>query len=71
MQSSELQAKISVWRQKTKDGNMTVEEYREAIAAIRGERKQAAVTSEQSKRNKAKVAIPDAKSLLGELGGLK
>lgn len=71
MFSSELQAKIAVWRKMSQDGTMTVEEYKTAIATIRGERKNAAVTSEQSKRNKAKVAIPDAKTLLGELGGLK
>lgn len=69
--SPELQSRIAIWRQKTSDGSMSVEEYREAIAAIRGDRKNAAVTSEQSKRKKAAKVIPDAKSLLGELGGLK
>lgn len=71
MQSSELQAKLAVWRQRTRDGTMTVEDYKEAIAAIRGDRKTAANTSEQAKRTKAKAAVPDAKALLADLGGLK
>lgn len=71
MQSTELQAKIAVWRQKTRDNTMTTEEYKEAIAALRGDRKNAAATSEQSKRTKAKAAVPDAKALLADLGGLK
>lgn len=70
MQSPDLQSKIAVWRQKTRDGSMTPDEYREAIAAIRGERKSAANASEQSKRTKAKAQVPDAKSLLADLGKL-
>lgn len=71
-QSIELQAQIAVWRQKAIDKTMTVEDYRAAILAIRGERKSAAVASEQSKRKAAKAAVPDAKALLGDLmGGLK
>lgn len=69
--SPDLLAKIAIWRQKTADNSMSQDDYREAIAAIRGDRKNAAVTSEQSKRKKAAAVIPDAKSLLGELGGLK
>lgn len=70
-QSADLQAKIAVWRQKNVDGTMTVEDYREAIAAIRGDRKSAHTASDQSRRTKAKAVIPDAKTLLGELGSLK
>lgn len=71
MQSPDLQSRIAVWRQKALDGTLTVEDQREAIAAIRGERKSAAATSEQSKRTKAKAAVPDAKALLGDLMGGK
>lgn len=71
MFSAELQAKIAIWREKTRAGQMTVEEYRQVVESIRGERKSAAVASEQSKRAKAKAAVPDAKALLGALGGLK
>lgn len=70
MQSLELQSKLAVWRQKAKDGTLTLEEQREAIAALRGDRKSAAHSSEQSKRTKAKAAVPDAKALLASLGGL-
>lgn len=70
-QSPEIIAKIAVWRAKAAAGDMSVEEYREAIAAIRGDRKSAAVASENSKRKKAAAVIPDAKALLGELGSLK
>ena len=69
--SPELQAQIAIWRQKSLDGQMTVEEYRAAITAIRGDRKSAHAASDQSRRTKAKAAIPDAKSMLGELGSLK
>lgn len=71
MQSAELQAKIAVWRQRSADGTMTVEEYRTAIAEIRGDRKSAHAASDQSRRTKAKAVVPDAKTLLSELGGLK
>lgn len=70
MQSPELQSKIAVWRAKANEGTLTMEEQREAVAAIRGERKSAANASEGAKRKVAKAAIPDAKALLGALGGL-
>jgi hypothetical protein len=69
--SPELLAKIPVWRQKAADGTMTVEEYKQAIADLRGDRKSAHAASEQSKRTKAKAVIPDAKTLLADLKGLK
>lgn len=70
MQSAELQAKFAVWRQRIKDGTMTVDDYKEAIMNIRGDRKSAAISSEKSKVAKAKAAVPDAKALLGALGKL-
>lgn len=71
MQSPELQAKIAEWRQKAAAGTLTVEDMKAAILAIRGDRKGAAIASEQSKRKAAKAAVPDAKSLLADLKGLK
>lgn len=71
MQSAELQAKIAVWRQRCKDGTMTVDDYKTAMMEIRGDRKSSAHASEQSKRTKAKAAVPDAKALLADLGKLK
>lgn len=70
-QSADLVAKIAVWRQKNIDGTMTVADYRQAIAEIRGDRKSAHTASDQSRRKAAKAAVPDAKSLLSELTGGK
>ena len=72
MYSPEMQAKIAVWRQKSESGTMTTEDYKQMIADLRGERKNAANASEQSKRTKAKAAVPDSKALLADLmGGIK
>jgi hypothetical protein len=69
-QSPELQSKIAIWRAKAAEGTLTQEEMREAIAALRGDRKAAQNASESSTKRvaKAKAAIPDADSLLDELG---
>lgn len=67
----ELQSKIAIWRQKAADNTLTVDEMREAIAALRQGRVSAAVTSENARRKTAKVAIPSADDLLSELGGFK
>lgn len=64
----ELQSQIATWRDKARQGTLSVDDMKLAIAAIRGDRKNAAATSEQSRRTKAKAEIPNAKSLLGELG---
>ncbi len=69
-QSPELQAKISIWRTKALDGTITMDEMREAIAALRQGRVSAAHASEGARRKTAKVAIPAADDLLAELGGL-
>lgn len=69
-QSPELLAKIAQWRQKALDNTLTVEEMREAIAALRSDRLSAAHASEASKRKSAKAAIPSAQDLLSELEGL-
>ena len=68
-QSPELQARISIWRQKAIDGTLTVEEMKEAIAALRAGRVSAAHASEASRKKTAKTAIPSADDLLAELGG--
>lgn len=68
MISSELSAKMSIWRAKAAEGTLSIEEQREAVAFMRGERKGAAISSEQAKRTKAKKEIKSAEELLGELG---
>lgn len=69
-QSPELQSKIAIWRQKALDNTLTVEEMREAIAALRQGRVSAAYASEGARAKKAKVAIPSADDLLSEIEGL-
>lgn len=66
--SPELQSKLSIWRQKASEGTLSMEELREAVAFLRSDRKAAASTSTAKKNAKAKVAIPDADTLMKELG---
>lgn len=68
--SPELQSKIALWRQKAIDGTLTQEEMKEAIVALRGDRRSAAHASDKSRRTKAKAAIPSADDLLSELEAL-
>lgn len=70
-QSPELQMKIQQWRQLSRDGMLTQEQMREAIAALRGDRMKIAQATGGSKTNKARAsAKPDGDSLLDELEGL-
>jgi len=64
-----LASKIAVWRQKAADGTISLEEMREAVAALREGRKAAASSGERNKIAKAKAAIPSADDLLAELTG--
>lgn len=65
--SPEMQAKITMWRQKEAEGRLTKEDMAEAILALRGDRMGAAIASDKSRRAKAKVDIPTADDLLGEM----
>ncbi len=67
MISPELQQKIQVWRQKSLDGTITIEEQREALKLMREGRLAAAQASAAGKRAKAKAAVPNADDLLNEL----
>ncbi len=67
MISPELSAKIQVWRQKSLDGTITIEEQREALKLMREGRLAAAQASAAGKRAKAKAAVPNADDLLNEL----
>ena len=67
MISPELAAKISLWRAKSLDGTITMEEMREAVKQMREGRLAASQASANSKRSKAKAAVPNADDLLNEL----
>lgn len=69
-QSPELQAKIAVWRQMAAEDRLTLDDYKEAIACLRNGRVSASAASDTSRAKSAKVAIPSADDLLGELGEL-
>lgn len=69
----EMQAKIQLWRQKAREGTLTQDEMREAMAALRQERVNAAATSEKSRAKKATTrakANINSDDLLGELDNL-
>ena len=70
--SDVINEKIQEWRRKCADGTITLEEMREAIAAIRKERVNAQETSTKSKAKKAdakaKAQPINSDDLLGELG---
>jgi hypothetical protein len=69
-QSAEMQARIQHWRSKAREGTMTQEDFREALAALREDRAVSSATSAASKARKsaakAKVAI-NSDDLLSEL----
>ena len=67
--SPETQMKIAVWRQKAMEGTLTLEEMREAVIIMRGDRKNSAnAAASGARRAKAKAAIPSADDMLEELG---
>lgn len=66
--SPELQTQIAVWRSKQAAGTLTKEDMIAAVRAIRGDRRTAAVTSEQARRTRAKTEVLSADKLLADLG---
>jgi hypothetical protein len=66
----EMMSQIGIWRQKAAEGTLTLEEMRQAILALRGDRRGAAVASEKSRKAKAPKAEVRADDLLSELEGL-
>jgi hypothetical protein len=71
MYSSETQMKIAELRTKSREGTLTMEEVREAIKLLRGDRVAAAATSAKSRTAKAAGKVkPDGDALLGELEGI-
>jgi hypothetical protein len=62
--SEVVQGSIQIWRQKSLDGTITLDEMRQAIAAIRKERVQASEKSAVSRASKAKAPPIDGDALL-------
>ena len=70
--SEVISSNIQLWRQKSREGTITISELRQAVIAIREERMMAGEKSSASKEKKAtakaKAAPIDSEALLGELG---
>ena len=65
----DLNRKIAYWRQRSAEGQLTVEEMKEAIIALRGGRVSAAIASGNSRAKKSPVIVQDSDDLLNELRG--
>lgn len=63
----ELQAKIDEWRRKSNAGTITIEEQREAVALLRGVRRQAAEAASTPKRSPTKSPPRSADDMLKDL----
>lgn len=68
--SPEVLQRISILRAKSLDGSMTLEDAKEAIRLIRGDRRGAAASSDSARRAKAKASIKSADEMLDELGNI-
>jgi len=69
--SPELQSKIANWRRRSLTGEITLDEMKEAVLLIRGQRSSAAAaaaTASAGKRKKAPAKNVD--DMLNELGSL-
>jgi hypothetical protein len=69
MITPELQSKLAVWKQRAAAGTLTPNEMREAILALRENRRSAAVPETKS-RSRTKGPAKSADDLLGELENL-
>lgn len=63
----DMTTKVQLWRQKARDGTLTQEEMREAIAALRADR--ATIGAAKGKRTTTKKNI-NSDDLLNELDNL-
>ena len=63
----DLQAKITDWRLKAAQGDLSIEEMKEAIKYLRAGRVTAATAAKSSKK---RSVAPPADDMLGELEGL-
>ena len=71
--SPEAQVQVQLWRQKAREGTLTQDEMRQAIALLRQDRINAATTSAASREKKATTRAKknvNSDDLLSELDGL-
>ena len=69
MISPELSMRMATWRQKASAGTLSIEEMREAIAALRGSRRTAAEAA-PAKRSSSRGPARSADDMLKDLEGL-
>jgi len=55
----DLQNRMAIWRQKASTNTLSIEEMREAIAALRGSRQAASVASAKSRTPKSSPRAAD------------
>lgn len=67
-QTIDTQARIAQLRAKAEAGTANLEDYKEAVRLIKGDRTHAHIASETARRSKAKAAVPSADDMLDELG---
>jgi hypothetical protein len=68
--TAETLQKLQLWRAKAADGTLTLDEMREAVVLMRGDRKAGQSASSTTRRAKAKAEIPSADDMLSELGNI-
>lgn len=66
----EINQRVAILRAKAAAGTMTEADMAEAIRVLREGRVGAQAASDGARRKTAKAVIPDADTLLGELGAL-
>lgn len=67
----EMSLKVQEWRRRSREGTLTQDELKEAIAALREDRIGAAETSSKSRSRKAAAKVEvNSEDLLSELGDL-
>lgn len=64
----ETQGRLAILRAKAVDGTLTLEEMKEAVVMMRGDRASSVRNSDSSRKAKVKAAIPSADAMLNELG---
>lgn len=68
--SPELSSKITYWRSRSLEGTITIDEMKEAILALRQDRKSAAEASEASGSKRKKAPPKNVDDMLSELNSL-